>query len=1003
MKIKKPFLMVFIWSLVSLFIACPETTDPTNFTPEYTVIFIANGGSPVPKNQNIKQGGKIVMPSDMTRIGYSFDGWYKEATLINLWNFDTDTVTGNINLYAKWNITPIENTEITITAPVKGMIPATTATGTGNFSIGTVLWSPSDNIFKGDEVYTATVTLTANSGYTFTESTNVTINGLNATISETPGTTITLSHTFAATFTKVVTGITIQSQPNKLTYTHDENLDLTGLFITLTYDDYSSLNDVSAANFTFYNITTAPPSNIKLVHSTHDGQSVSIISDSITNNTNNLTVNKADGITVSTPTLNTNTHNSITINAVSASNEQSVEYGINTSDTVPTSTSDWQDGTTFNNLTTETPYYFFARAKESDNYKVGTASVSLSVTLCTVTFNLNGGSGTVPTVQTITAGSGITLPNGNGLSKNGYVFGGWNTSTDGSGINYNASSSYIPNTSITLYAKWEYTVTFNANNGSGTTPSAQTVNPGSSIILPSGSGLSRSGYIFNGWNTSADGMGTNCNANSTFTPNASITLYAKWNVSIYTITFNANGASGTGPASKNVPTGYSSTLPNNENLTLTSASFTGWNTNADGSGINYAAGSNYTPTGNIATITLYAQWDVLPFASVTGFANKLSWLQAHAQKDTSTNYIIEATSDENIRPQTLSYGRNGITITLKGNGVNRAIILLSNGAMFTINSGVTLILDNNIILRGRDGNNGNNNSLIRVDGGTLIMNSGSTITGNSYISNSSSVGSYNTAYGGGVYIASGSFVMNGGTISGNISSASYGSSDNTAYGGGVYMASGTFTMNGGTISDNTSSASYSTTSCYPNAYGGGVYMSGGTFTMSGGTISNNTVSALGGSSANSYGGGVYVSSGTFSLSNGTITGNTSSTTTGTNINRTSFSLGGGVCISSNGTFRMSGGTISGNTSTITSSTYASPNGGGVYAGGTFDKTGGTIYGTGEAVNSNMVKIDNTIQSNSGHAVYGGNRNSVILRRETTAGPDVNIYCSGNSFSGGWEF
>jgi len=73
-----------------------------------------------------------------------------------------------------------------------------------------------------------------------------------------------------------------------------------------------------------------------------------------------------------------------------------------------------------------------------------------------------------------------------------------------------------------------YTVTYNINNGTGTTPSAQTVNAGSSISLANGSSLSRNGFIFNGWNTNFSGTGTNYNAGSSFTPTDNITFYAKW-------------------------------------------------------------------------------------------------------------------------------------------------------------------------------------------------------------------------------------------------------------------------------------------------------------------------------------------------------------------------------------------------------------------------------------------------------------------------------------------
>jgi len=72
----------------------------------------------------------------------------------------------------------------------------------------------------------------------------------------------------------------------------------------------------------------------------------------------------------------------------------------------------------------------------------------------TVTFNANGGSGTVPSPQTVNANSSMTLPSGSGLSKSGYIFGGWSTNSSGSGTTYSAGSSYTPTDNITLYAKW---------------------------------------------------------------------------------------------------------------------------------------------------------------------------------------------------------------------------------------------------------------------------------------------------------------------------------------------------------------------------------------------------------------------------------------------------------------------------------------------------------------------------------------------------------------------
>ena len=71
-----------------------------------------------------------------------------------------------------------------------------------------------------------------------------------------------------------------------------------------------------------------------------------------------------------------------------------------------------------------------------------------------------------------------------------------------------------------------------------------------------------------------------------------------------TITFNANGGSGTVPSAISTYVGVANTIPSNS-LTHTGYTFNGWNTASDGSGTAYATGSTITPTGNV---TLYAQW-----------------------------------------------------------------------------------------------------------------------------------------------------------------------------------------------------------------------------------------------------------------------------------------------------------------------------------------------------------------------------------------------------------
>jgi uncharacterized repeat protein (TIGR02543 family) len=239
----------------------------------------------------------------------------------------------------------------------------------------------------------------------------------------------------------------------------------------------------------------------------------------------------------------------------------------------------------------------------------------------TVTYNANGGNGAVPAEQTAIKGSDITLPNEGALSRAGYTFGGWNTQADGTGDNYGIGSPYTVNEDITLYANWNpvlCTVIFNANGAaSGTAPQTITVNCGTVITLPNERTLSRADYTFGGWNTSAGGTGTNYNSGDSYTVTGNVTLYARWNPVLYTVTFDANGGSGTGPQPITVIKGSVITLPNEEGLSIDGNTFVGWNTNAAGTGNNHSAGSSYTVNSDV---TLYAKWNkVLPEERIVRF------------------------------------------------------------------------------------------------------------------------------------------------------------------------------------------------------------------------------------------------------------------------------------------------------------------------------------------------------------------------------------------------
>jgi len=151
-----------------------------------------------------------------------------------------------------------------------------------------------------------------------------------------------------------------------------------------------------------------------------------------------------------------------------------------------------------------------------------------------------------------------------------------------------------------------YKVTFSVNGGDGTAPASQTVNAGSSITLPNGSALTKSGYSFEGWNTKNDGTGTHYNAGASYKPASNVMLYAEWKeITAFTVTFNANGGSGTAPESITADSGSTVTLPSNSGIKRSGYAFDGWNTKNDGTGTNYSAGSSLTLK---ADATLYAKW-----------------------------------------------------------------------------------------------------------------------------------------------------------------------------------------------------------------------------------------------------------------------------------------------------------------------------------------------------------------------------------------------------------
>ena len=73
--------------------------------PTYTVSFNSKGGTPTPQEQTVKKGNKVSKPADPTRANYSLAGWAKADNETSaLWNFETETVTDDMTLFARWSL-----------------------------------------------------------------------------------------------------------------------------------------------------------------------------------------------------------------------------------------------------------------------------------------------------------------------------------------------------------------------------------------------------------------------------------------------------------------------------------------------------------------------------------------------------------------------------------------------------------------------------------------------------------------------------------------------------------------------------------------------------------------------------------------------------------------------------------------------------------------------------------------------------------------------------------
>ena len=517
-----------------------------NGTPVvYTITFNSNGGASVAP-QDVNAGGKLTEPTPApTKEGFTFDGWYKEATFNTKFDFNTP-ITDSMILYAKWT----EN-KYTLTFGANGgsgtMAPI--ANLTGEYTLpANEFTAPSGKQFKG-------WSLTAD----------------------------------GAIVTKV------DMTENKTVYAIWEDIPV--VTYTLTFN----ANGGSGTMAPIANLTGeyTLPANGFTAPSGKQFKGWSLTANGAIVTKVDMTENKKvyaiwEDIPVVTYTL--------TFDANGGTGSMTAKTGLTGEYTLPANGFTAPSGKQFKGWSLTADGAIVTKVDMTENKTVYAIWEDIPVVTYTLTFNANGGSGTMTPIADLTGE--YTLPANGFTAPSGKQFKGWSLTTDGETV-----TKVNMTENRTVYAIWEdipvvtYTLTFDANGGTGTM-AAKTGLTGE-YTLPTNEFTAPSGKQFKGWSLTADGAIV---TKVDMTENK--TVYAIWEdipVVTYTLTFDANGGTGTMAAKTGLTGEY--TLPTNEFTAPSGKQFKGWSLTADGAIV--------TKVDMTENKTVYAIWEDIPVVTYT--------------------------------------------------------------------------------------------------------------------------------------------------------------------------------------------------------------------------------------------------------------------------------------------------------------------------------------------------------------------------------------------------
>lgn len=599
----------------------------------YAVTFESGTGDTV-ETQNIAYEGKVTKPSELTKAGYQFTGWYLTGDPSRLWNFDNDVVTGTTELRASWsaltyNVTldgqggagGHENVQATYDSEMPEITPPARAgyqfAGYYDQTEGGIQYYNADGssaktwdktedsmLYAHWTANSYQVTFDANGGegsmnaedFTYGEAKALTQNNFTKT-----------GYNFAGWATTANAGEAEHADGknvSNLTTEQNGTVNLYAVWKPIAYMVIFNGNGADGGNMENQTFTYDTAASLRGNGYTRTGYHFMGWA-----KTASAQVTYTDGASVNN--LTATADEEITLYAVWEANTYTVRFNANggTGKQMESQTFTYDEAvkTLSKNTYTRDNYKFLGWARTNtatiqeytDQHKVKNLVTTQNGELILyavwrpdsfqVTLNPNGGelNGADQSV-TATLRYGETCETLPTPTKYGYDFVGWNSKEDGTGSSvYTNTKADKVDAYQTLYAQWrakQITVSFDTNQGSGSSVpdsvNAITVTYGRTYAnLPT---TGRAGYTFDGWYTEATG-GTKVETTTKVTKEEEHTLYAHWTANKFQVLFDqVGGTFPDGTTTMNIDQTYDNTYKLPEAPTRTGYTFDGWYTDRSG-------------------------------------------------------------------------------------------------------------------------------------------------------------------------------------------------------------------------------------------------------------------------------------------------------------------------------------------------------------------------------------------------------------------------------------